>query len=152
MECPIFWYPPYTEIQIWRQFLERHQESISCVLSKSKTLKSLVIAATSCLGNKIAHGIAPALSTNSSLTSLYLNQNKIEEAGAIAIARALSINSCLTLLDLCWNEIGDEGAIAIAHALHFNSSLTSLVLYRNKIRGHGAIAIARALQINSSVT
>ena len=66
------------------------------------------------------------LATQDSLTSLNLERNNIDDAGARELADALKVNSSLTSLNLGCNEIGDAGARELAGALKVNSSLKDL--------------------------
>ena len=70
--------------------------------------------------------MAEALTTNSTLTTLYLNSNRVGAAGAVRLAEALTINSTLSTLGLYWNQLGDEGAGRLAEALTTNFSLTEV--------------------------
>ena len=64
--------------------------------------------------------------TQDSLTSLNIERNNIDDAGAQELADALKVNSSLTSLNLGRNEIGDAGARELAGALKVNSSLKDL--------------------------
>eukprot|EP00566_Odontella_aurita_P011095 CAMPEP_0113549828 /NCGR_PEP_ID=MMETSP0015_2-20120614/13653_1 /TAXON_ID=2838 /ORGANISM="Odontella" /LENGTH=402 /DNA_ID=CAMNT_0000450587 /DNA_START=1 /DNA_END=1209 /DNA_ORIENTATION=+ /assembly_acc=CAM_ASM_000160 len=120
------------------------------------------------------------LSDNSTLTSLNLNANAIDDAGgdldlcannigpngARALAGMLSDNSTLTSLnlnanaiddaggdlDLCANNIDPDGARALAGMLSDNSTLTSLNLNANAIDDAGGAALADSLRTNSALT
>jgi hypothetical protein len=52
----------------------------------------------------------------------------------MVIADVLKVSSSLTSLELCKNPIQQEGAMAIADVLKVNSSLTSLKLNINSIQ------------------
>ena len=86
-----------------------------------------------------------ALATNSTLTTLDLNSNKVGPVGAGRLAEALAINSTLIILDLSFNKVGDEGAGRLAEALATNSTLTTLNLYQNQVGDEGAGRLAEAL-------
>src|SRR2546423_853462 len=77
--------------------------------------------------------ISDALKSNSTITTLYLNDNNIDPDGAKYISDALKSNSTLTTLDLNKNNIGPDGAKYISDALKSNSTLTTLNLYYNNI-------------------
>ena len=53
--------------------------------------------------------------------------------GAAAVADALRVNGALQTLWLDENKIGDAGAAALADALRVNGALTELALYSNQI-------------------
>jgi len=57
---------------------------------------------------------------NKKLDCLYLDNNQIQDAGAIALAKALENNSILDHLDLGCNQISDPGATALVNALENN--------------------------------
>lgn len=125
------------------------------------------------LGNTGAVVLADALRGNSSLRSLCLRWNSIQESGASALAlalkdsqlrsldafcnsfgnsgvlhlaRALEGHPYLTDLDLGWNSVGDEGAAALADFLTKNVTLCDLGLEQNLIKEKGAKMLAEALQ------
>ena len=75
--------------------------------------------------------LAEALETNTTLTDLILDNNKIGDEGAKAIAEALKTNTTLINLKLSTNIIGDEGANALAEALKTNTT-TKLNLDNNR--------------------
>ncbi|KAG0287935.1 hypothetical protein BGZ97_006950, partial [Linnemannia gamsii] len=96
--------------------------------------------------------LADALKTNSTLTALDLQDNKIGSREAQIIAEALKINSTLITLHLGNNMIGDNGAQSLSVALKINSTLTTLDLKGNSIRDVGALALSEALKTNSTLT
>lgn len=100
------------------------------------------------IGPEGATAIATALKTNSTLTTLKLGWERIQDEGVFSIASALQSNAVLTTLSLISNEIGNGGAMAIARALETNVTLTTLDLSYNDIGFQGAEAIATALQSN----
>ncbi|KAL0242495.1 hypothetical protein GEMRC1_005058 [Eukaryota sp. GEM-RC1] len=93
-----------------------------------------------------------ALKTNTTVTSVDLGSNSIEDEDARALAEVLKINTSVTGIDLRNNSIGDEGARALAEALKVNVSVTSVNLWDNSIGYEGARALAEALKVNASVT
>ncbi|KAF9390109.1 hypothetical protein CPB97_009911 [Podila verticillata] len=103
-------------------------------------------------GDNGAQALAEALKTNSTLTTLDLQINKIGDKGAQELAETLKINSTLTTLDLQGNSIGGHGAQALSEALKINSTLTTLEFQDNKIGDNGAQELAETLKINSTLT
>ena len=95
--------------------------------------------------------IADALKVNSSLTTLYLGCNEIQQEGTMTIADALKVNSSLTYLAIVANLIRSEGAAALADALLENTGMTSLHFQYNQINRKGAASIARALTYNPTL-
>jgi len=96
----------------------------------------------------VGAALANALETNSTLTTLYLSENKFGDKGVEALAKALEKNSTLTTLDLSDCNIGDEGAKALAEALKKNSTLQRLFLSDNVISVTGLKDLASALERN----
>jgi Ran GTPase-activating protein (RanGAP) involved in mRNA processing and transport len=96
--------------------------------------------------------VAEALKTNSILTTLNLEGNKIGPADATALAGALKTNMTLASLRLEANRIGDDGARALADALKTNKTLAELVLYFNGIGEAGGTSLAEALNNNTTLT
>lgn len=97
--------------------------------------------------------LAGALKTNTVLTDLDLNVNKIDDEGAKALAEALKVNTTLKELDLSLNLIGDDGIKALAEALKVNKTLIALSLDENPYNGHLAeMQFAEALKFNNTVT
>jgi Ran GTPase-activating protein (RanGAP) involved in mRNA processing and transport len=96
--------------------------------------------------------LANALTTNTSLTTLYLDGD-IKDEGAIALANALKQNTTLEILHFYYrkNNSVDEGAIALANALKNNTTLKTLDLSRISFNEKGFTALANALQ-NATLT
>jgi hypothetical protein len=96
--------------------------------------------------------LAEALQTNTTLTQLSLNNNKLGDAGGCALAMALQTNTTLTQLDLDVNELGAESSKAMGEALKMNTTLTQLSLNSNQLGDAGGCALAMALQTNTTLT
>ena len=99
-----------------------------------------------------ASSLSEALRVNTSLTSLYLSHNYFEHEGARSLSEALRVNTSLTSLDLSVNSIGAEGASSLSEALRVNTSLTSLDLSVNSIGDEGASSLSEALRMNTCLT
>ena len=93
-----------------------------------------------------------ALRVNTSLTSLDLSGNLIQDEGANSLSEALRVNTSLTYLQLSQNNICAEGAHSLSEALRVNTSLTSLNLSQNYICAEGAHSLSEALRVNTSLT
>ncbi|OAQ25531.1 RNI-like protein [Linnemannia elongata AG-77] len=104
------------------------------------------------IGSREAQIIAEALKTNAKLITLHLGNNMIGDNGAQSLCVALKINSTLTTLDLKGNLIRDVGALALSEALKTNSTLTTLDLKGNSIWFGGLLAFSEALKDNSTLT
>ena len=114
--------------------------------------KVIVLDLSGCeLGADGAWAIAEALRVNSTLHTLYLNDNSVGADGAREIAAALRVNSTLQSLNLgvqglhsLKNRMGADGVRAIAEALRVNSTLQSLDLGVNDVGADGARAITES--------
>ena len=95
--------------------------------------------------------LAKALYRNSTIHTLYLYSNDIDESGAVSLSQTLHHNSTLSELQLGNNRIGDKGAIALSQTLHHNSTLSELQLGNNRIGDKGAIALSESLYQNSTL-
>ena len=96
--------------------------------------------------------LVEAFKINSTITSLNIEEDSIDDEGVIVLAEALKTNFTITKVNLSRNIIGDKGATALAEALLTNSTFTELDLSGNRIGDKGACVLAEALKINSTVT
>ncbi|KAK5809251.1 hypothetical protein F5H01DRAFT_394807 [Linnemannia elongata] len=120
-------------------------------LKTNSTLTTLNLE-NNLIGFDGAKALAEALKTNKALTTLNLRLNSIGSYGAMALAEALKTNKTLTTLNLVGNSIGSDGAKALAEALKTSKNLTTLNLESNSIGDDGAKALATAFKINSTLT
>ena len=91
--------------------------------------------------------LSVALSANSSLQTLGLDNCLIDGEGAELLSTGLEENRTLLGLDLRRNPINVNGAAALASMLTMNTSLKILYLSHNKQIGHvGALRLISALQ------
>ena len=95
--------------------------------------------------------IAESLKINTTLTTLLLNNNRINSSETIAIAKALEKNSTLTTLNFSYNDVGYHGAKAIAEAVKINTTLTLLDLSYSNIYEPCIEAITEALETNTRI-
>ena len=95
-----------------------------------------------------AKSLALLLCINSTLSELYLSENKIGDMGAIELAKALYTNTTLKKLTLSYNQIGDVGAIELAKALYTNTTLKKLTLSYNQIGDMSAIEFSKTFKKN----
>lgn len=78
--------------------------------------------------------------------------NKVSDAGAVALAQALHHTSTLKRLYLSNNKVSGAGTVALAQALHHNSTLNMLYLYGNYAIGkEGTNQLVLALTVNTSI-
>ena len=114
-------------------------------LQEISTLTKLYIS-----NNKItyeaADEIAAAVSCNSELQDIDISENDLETIGIIKIMKALQGIHTLKVLYLNSNNITDKAADDIAAAICCNTKLEELDVSRNDLRTEGVIKIAVALQ------
>ena len=96
----------------------------------------------------IANGLDKTVQT---ITELYLEHNRITDAGAEALAAARHTNETLQVLNLSWNEIRGKGAAALSGVVARNARLRCLRLGHNEIGDEGTTAIAAALNIQTAL-
>ena len=90
--------------------------------------------------------LANALKLNTSLSTLNLRNNQLNETGILILAENMKF---LTSLDLGKSKIGDEGATFLTPILVSSFTLRFLYLNDNMIGDTGAIALSKALKTNS---
>ncbi|KAF8925261.1 hypothetical protein BGZ47_003403, partial [Haplosporangium gracile] len=132
-------------------FGAKELEPMAEALKTNSTLTTLDLQ-DSKIGSYEAQALSEALKTNSTLTTLNLQGNSIGHTGAQALSEALKTNSTLTNLNLSNNSIGDTGAQALSEALKTNSTLTTVNLQGNSIGDNGAQALAETLKTNLTLT
>jgi len=103
------------------------------------------------MGVNVAKAIGEVLKSDTELTELNLNHNRIKDEGTRIITDALKNNIVLEKLNISYNAIGAEGAKAIGDMLKKNTPLKELNLYNNKIGDEGAKAISKSLETNTTL-
>jgi len=86
---------------------------------------------------------AQALSFNSTIVELNLDNCAIDNEQAISVAKALRDNHSIRKLSLQFNNIGDEGIMAIMDSLNNSSSIQEIKVGYNRIGDKGASYIAK---------
>lgn len=99
-----------------------------------------------------ASSLAATLPSLTSLTSLNLSHNGLRDAGAASIAVALPSLTSLRSLNLSYNDIGAIGAASLAAALPSLTSLRRLHFEYNRFFAAGATSLAAALPSLTSLT
>ncbi|KAF9342197.1 hypothetical protein BGX26_008085, partial [Mortierella sp. AD094] len=125
--------------------------ALSAALKTDTTLTTLNLQNNSIESNGV-QALSEALKTNSTLTTLNLERNSIGDSGAQVLSEALKTNSTLTTLNLGGNSIWFKGFFALSEALKSNPTLTSLELRGNKIGDKAAQALSEARKANSTLT
>lgn len=120
-------------------------EKIPSLMDEAENGKGELILVGSMIDAAGAQVIASRL-TLSSLVTLDLSDNMVEDSGAVAICEALRDNLSLKRLVLKGNQITDAGVEKMANALLPNRHLRCLDLYGNQITAQGAAQLRRLLQ------
>lgn len=88
------------------------------------------------------HAIGQLLSKNTTLQTLSLKGNKLNDTDTVALAEGLAENASLGSLDLSHNEIGSGSASALAIIL-LRSELREINLEWNKLQNAGAALLIK---------
>lgn len=80
---------------------------------------------------------AQVIAYNTSLTTLHLSRQKIEDTGGVEIAKVLLTNNSLRKLELEFNRLGPQTAKAFGFALEKNRTLRFLDLESNQLTQEG---------------
>lgn len=101
--------------------------------------------------SKGALTIANALRDNTTLDTLYLRDNHLNNEGVYFLAQALSLNGTnVKNLGLGGNGITDEGVSFVAEMLKSNTKLRVLYLRHNQIGDQGIKVLADVLSFNNT--
>ncbi|PIK52516.1 hypothetical protein BSL78_10614 [Apostichopus japonicus] len=100
------------------------------------------------LGPKGAKAISMALVTNTSVTTLDLEDNWIEGDGGAYVAEMLKENCYIASLDMSENKLRSKGAKAIGEMLQQNTCLKKLQLRGNEFKDRDARFLTDALKSN----
>lgn len=133
-----------------RSVTQQDIQDIAPVLLVLSSLQSLKLSKNSLDDSHMA-ALAPVLRAHVSLQFMDLSDNCIGDSGAVAIAHALAGGINITNLDLSNNRIGDAGAAAIESCLFSNHSLVQLELLGNPISAAAASGIGQALRVNRTI-
>jgi Ran GTPase-activating protein (RanGAP) involved in mRNA processing and transport len=99
-----------------------------------------------------AKALATVLSKNETLTACDIASNNIGPLGIAALSSVLALEKCrLVSFKLSDNFAGDDGAASLAESLGVNTSLTLLDLSDTEIGDLGAQSLAQSLIHNSSL-
>ena len=85
------------------------------------------------MGTPAGEAVARALETNTTLSSLNVSYNRLEDAAGLEFARVLDTNTTLTSLNLKMNRIQQAAGLAFARVLETNITLAQLNLSANNI-------------------
>lgn len=116
---------------------------VATLLLKTHTLQELNVGAN---GITDTEPIAGALMANSSLQTICLNENKINNRGIRGLAKVLFHNTHMDTLDLIDNDLTDEGddnaKDCLMVALSHNRTVTSVDIAQNYMSHDAATEIA----------
>lgn len=121
---------------------------ISKAIIKSTSITTVVLKEV----GEDAYLIAVAIEHSTSMKSVCLSDNKIDDDAVSIIAYAIEQSTSMTDMDLSHNEIGNDGAVDIADAINHSKSITAVDLSHNSISDDGASAIAEAIAQSTSMT
>lgn len=134
--------------------IDRHGAgSLALFLTKTNSLRELVLDGNRDIGNSGTKELALALCRNDSLELLSLKSCGVGKLGAERFATTLCENSSLLELDLSGNEgIGNDALELIGRGLKRNHALEKLRLSSCEVSDEGSGYLADALQENSVLT
>ncbi|XP_064468314.1 uncharacterized protein LOC135379011 [Ornithodoros turicata] len=104
----------------------------------------------SALGDEGVVMLADALSRNSTISVLVLQDVGFHQEGAAALGRLIVINTVIHTLDISRNELGTDECIALASGLQFARFLKELIIEKCDVTRSGAMRISEALLANKS--
>ncbi|XP_035436450.2 leucine-rich repeat-containing protein 74B-like [Spodoptera frugiperda] len=125
--------------------------TMSAALSRNKFVKILDLSDNWICRDGCFH-IGQLLTTNNTITELYLTGCRIGPDGAKRIFCSLSINRSLTKLDLARNELHDEGVHHLAAAILQGADITHLNLSGNKLTYSAVFALCEAFEIRNKLS
>jgi Ran GTPase-activating protein (RanGAP) involved in mRNA processing and transport len=96
--------------------------------------------------------LGEAIETNQSLTSLHLDNVKMDSKGCEYLARSLERNKSITELVLRSNELLESGFGALGNALKTNQTLIVLDMNFCRLESEGVAQFAEGLKNNISLT
>ena len=124
---------------------------IAKCLKATSTLTSLALPCN-VIDDDLLRLLVTGLLHNQTVTHLDLSHNKITEQGVRYLAKALSEDSVIMSLDLSDNHIGPDGGIYLSRAIQDGVSLMELHLRLNLLGDDGIMAIAEAAMVSESLT
>lgn len=131
--------------------------SLSNVLKNNVSLTKIDLGNNYIYKNDVNY-LWKALLSNTTLTSLNLDNNKIGEEieeddliENITLGDVLKVNSILTEISLSWNYLNNDDIKDICEGLRANTSLNSLSLSNNEIDDEGINYINEVLKVNKTL-
>ncbi|CAF4839605.1 unnamed protein product, partial [Rotaria sp. Silwood1] len=134
------------------QLTDNDMEIISYYLLRNNTTLTTLYLENNQIGDKGAQYLAEGLPKNITLLTLDLENNQIGDNGAQYLGEGLLRNATLTELYLDNNEIGYKGAQSLGEGLQKTTTLTTLDLRKNEISDKGAQHLGEAFKKNTTLT
>jgi len=131
----------------WKNLGKYDGDAIAHVIKSNKTCITLDLF----VNELFVDGGLPlckALSSNTVLKSIDLQQAQVGPPGAKFIGEALKVTPSLMNLKMHYNHLGPEGVAFICDGLKANKTLTNLVISDNGIMAEGVAALASMLETN----
>jgi Ran GTPase-activating protein (RanGAP) involved in mRNA processing and transport len=117
----------------------RRLESLSSLTKEPSNLRELLVGYQFLWQSSTVDisGFINTLGTNSTLTSLSLPRNKLNDMDAKQLAMALRENSTLQSINLRENKFSDKGIVTLAMGIRKNTGLQKLYLAKNPFSEKG---------------
>ncbi|KAK1945628.1 Dynein regulatory complex subunit 5 [Phytophthora citrophthora] len=125
--------------------------NLSHIIKTSTSLTTLWLP-SNLLDDDLLRMLMTGLVKNSSITSLDLSHNKLTNHGARLLSKLLGPESVITTLKLCDNQIHAEGGRYLSRGLKYNSSLVELDLRLNRLTDDGGRMLLDGLVEHTSLT
>jgi len=116
-------------------------QELAAYLKENSTIEVLSLEWNQ-LGNDGAAELAKAIET-CGLKELDLRNNNIKSEGAAALAKSIMVNSTITSLDLRWNQIEDSAALLFKEALQDRVPKLNLTISGNLLSSNCASVLDR---------
>lgn len=116
-------------------------QELASYLKENSTIEVLSLEWNQ-LGNDGATDLAKAIET-CGLKVLDLRNNNIKSEGAAALAKSIMVNSTITSLDLRWNQIEDSAALLFKEALQDRVPKLNLTISGNLLSSNCASVLDR---------
>ena len=92
------------------------------------------------------------ITNNTSLETLRISDDSINDDGVIALTQSLINNKTITYLDLSYNlDITSTSAQSLAELLLYNHTLSVLWLYHTNIDTDGVLVLMESLRTNNTL-
>lgn len=124
--------------------------SLARAIKSSSTLTTLCLPCN-LIDDDMVQMLMTGLITNCTVTHLDLSHNKITNHGVRLISKLLGPKSVVSTLNLCDNQIHVEGGRYLGRALRHNASLLELNLRLNRLTDEGGRLLLEGVARNSTL-